>query len=180
MLLLHHINGNTTCTFFIHQKFTLSLTLGRFGYKLKYRIFKRISKIYVLDISYQTIRNATEPNWWYVNTGSGNVLRPRSLLLHGVTKPRWVEYALGWWSDGLTHVDIQCNKLDSGWQQTYKTSKDVITFMPGDSYIYSSVKHTLYFTVVVVTDMLCLCVLGHSILYIYYIYIFIYIYIYAT
>ena len=36
--------------------------------------------------------NATKPQWWLVNIGSGNLSKswPRSLSPHGVTRPQWV------------------------------------------------------------------------------------------
>ena len=40
---------------------------------LKLIIFKHISRIDILSISY-TLGNATRPHWWLVNTGSGNGL----------------------------------------------------------------------------------------------------------
>ena len=41
-----------------------SLALGNFGCNLKLSIFKQMSKVYVLDISYEIALNATVTNWY--------------------------------------------------------------------------------------------------------------------
>ena len=51
-----------------------SLALGRFECDLKLSTFNLILIVYVFNISYEITPNATETNWWYVNTGSSNGL----------------------------------------------------------------------------------------------------------
>ena len=127
-----------------------SLALGGFGCKLKLLIFKLLPKVSELNISYEFALSATETNWWYANTGSSNGLVWQANW--GNIDPDCCHCMAPLCDKGLdmlrilfyrSYYYILCSKLDSSRLQTYKTSKSVITLMPGDSYIYSSVKYTL-------------------------------------
>ena len=73
-LWLHHIKcgPDVYMTMFCSSQMYIafnSLALGRFGCRLELSIFKLLSNIFVLNISYECALSATETNW-YVNTCS--------------------------------------------------------------------------------------------------------------